>query len=161
MGDILFSLWVFAIDFLFKRRAEEELPEGGEGRLVLADKIRYRRVQLYEVDLLINTGIAGGLLKDKPELVRDGSTILLGGFLVYYVRLILEKGRMIRKLGAGLLLGGASSNLFDRWVRGSVTDYFSFNIKKVPVIGKLVFNLGDMAIFFGTILMGLTGRGDQ
>ncbi|MBR3069994.1 MAG: signal peptidase II [Lachnospiraceae bacterium] len=153
MGDILFSLWVFAIDFLFKRRAEEELPEGGEGRLVLADKIRYRRVQ--------NTGMAGGLLKDKPELVRDGSTILLGGFLVYYVRLILEKGRMIRKLGAGLLLGGASSNLFDRWVRGSVTDYFSFNIKKVPVIGKLVFNLGDMAIFFGTILMGLTGRGDQ
>ncbi len=153
MRDILFSLWVFAVDFLFKRRAEEELPEGGEGKLVLNDRIRLRRVQ--------NTGMAGGLLKDKPELIRDGSTMLLGAFLVYYVRLILEKGRMIRKIGAGLLLGGASSNLFDRWVRGSVTDYFSFNIRKIPVIGKLVFNLGDIAIFFGTLIMGVTAKGDE
>lgn len=153
MRDILFSLWVFAVDFLFKRRAEEELPEGGEGKLVLNDRIRLRRVQ--------NTGMAGGLLKDRPELIRDGSTMLLGAFLVYYVRLILEKGRMIRKIGAGLLLGGASSNLFDRWVRGSVTDYFSFNIRKIPVIGKLVFNLGDIAIFFGTLIMGVTAKGDE
>ncbi|MCR5294295.1 MAG: signal peptidase II [Lachnospiraceae bacterium] len=152
MGDILFSLWVFCVDFFFKRKAEEELPEGGEGKPVMNGRILLRRIQ--------NKGIAGGLLADKSEAVRDGATVLFSAFGIYYIRLILEKGRMLRKLGAGLFVGGSASNLFDRWVRGSVTDYFSFNTKKLPVLRKLVFNLGDLAIFAGTILLGLTGRKD-
>ena len=54
------------------------------------------------------------------------------------------------KVAYSLVVGGAASNLWDRYRRGHVVDYFSF--KKLP---KVVFNLGDMAIFLGALLVGI------
>jgi len=55
-------------------------------------------------------------------------------------------------LGAGLILGGGLSNLLERLRTGRVYDYLRF--PKAP--GKLrryVYNLADLAIFLGGIVM--------
>lgn len=60
-------------------------------------------------------------------------------------------------LGAGLILGGGLSNLWERLRHGRVYDYVRF--PKAP--GKLkqyVFNLADFAIFLGAALV-LLGHG--
>ena len=62
-----------------------------------------------------------------------------------------EKGLWL-KVGAGLLLGGGLSNLLDRAKNGRVLDYI--RLPKLP--GKLkntVFNLADVAIFFGALAL--------
>ena len=56
------------------------------------------------------------------------------------------------RLGAGLILGGGLSNLWERLRHGRVYDYVRF--PKAP--GKLkrcVFNLADFAIFLGGLLV--------
>ena len=61
------------------------------------------------------------------------------------------------RLGAGLILGGVLSNLWERLRHGRVYDYVRF--PKAP--GKLkqyVFNLADFAIFLGAALV-LLGHG--
>ena len=61
------------------------------------------------------------------------------------------------RLGAGLILGGGLSNLWERLRHGRVYDYVRF--PKAP--GKLkqyVFNLADFAIFLGAALV-LLGHG--
>ena len=68
----------------------------------------------------------------------------------------LALGRRSR-LGAGLILGGGLSNLWERLRHGRVYDYVRF--PKAP--GKLkqyVFNLADFAIFLGAALV-LLGHG--
>ena len=52
------------------------------------------------------------------------------------------------------MLGGASSNLFDRFFRGYVVDYLY--VDKAPV-NKVIFNLGDVFIAFGTLMAGAAG----
>ena len=58
--------------------------------------------------------------------------------------------RLMGKLGASFLLGGAASNLYDRLNRGYVVDYFSIRCKYLE---KVVFNLGDFFIFAGSALI--------
>ena len=63
--------------------------------------------------------------------------------------LLLRKGSSGQKLGLSIVLTGAASNLYDRFRRGYVVDYFSIRLKGLE---KVVFNLGDMFIFFGSLL---------
>ena len=47
---------------------------------------------------------------------------------------------------------GSASNLIDRFTRGYVVDYFSFN-KFVPKrIKETVFNIGDICILIGVVI---------
>ncbi len=60
---------------------------------------------------------------------------------------------MLQKTGLAILLGGAVSNLYDRYVRRYVVDYFSFQFGWLK---KVVFNLGDLFVFAGSgILMAI------
>ena len=55
-------------------------------------------------------------------------------------------------IGAGLLLGGGLSNLYERLRHGKVYDYLRF--PKAPgFIKDYVYNLADFAIFIGAILL--------
>ena len=49
-----------------------------------------------------------------------------------------------------MTIGGALSNLYDRVFRGYVVDYFSVQWKGLK---KVVFNLGDMFIFLGAMMI--------
>ena len=68
------------------------------------------------------------------------------------VDLLIEKNN-INKIGTisyGLLLGGILGNLFDRIFYGYVIDYLDFRIFN---FNFAIFNLADMAIVIGAILL--------
>ena len=61
-----------------------------------------------------------------------------------------KKGYWTEKLVLILTLGGALSNYYDRIRRNYVVDYFSINVGRLK---KVIFNLGDIFIFAGAVLM--------
>ena len=62
-----------------------------------------------------------------------------------------------RGLGTGLLLGGGLSNLWERVRHGRVLDYLRFPKAPGP-LKKYTYNLADLAIFLGAVLMVLRRR---
>ena len=61
------------------------------------------------------------------------------------------------RLGAGLILGGGLSNLYERVRRGRVLDYLRF--PRAPgVLKKYTYNLADLFILLGAVLLLLRGR---
>lgn len=97
-----------------------------------------------------NAGFPMGILKDKPELVKTVPLSVLSGVAGVFLWLYPRKGHVLEKTGASLVLAGGLSNLWDRWKRGYVVDYFSFRVKKLE---KIIFNIGDMAVFLGAAVM--------
>lgn len=138
---------VFLIDFIVKRKAEEQIKEGAV-REVAGDKILLRKLH--------NSGIAFGLFADNERVTVIGTAVLLGAMTAEFVRTLLTKGKTLTKLGYALLVGGGANNLYERCRQGYVTDYFSFNVKWEK-LRRLVFNLSDIFIFAGT-LMVLAGK---
>ena len=72
--------------------------------------------------------------------------------MMNFFHLLKEKGRTAQKTGYALALGGGLSNWLDRVRQGFVTDYFRFNVKW-KALRRLVFNLADMCVFLGGILI--------
>ncbi len=99
-----------------------------------------------------NDGIAFGLFAGSGRLVGVATAILLPA-LVFALGL-LARGGLLAALAGGLLLGGSTSNLFDRVVRGEVTDY-------IEMSAWPAFNLADAAIVCGVLLMLWTYLQDQ
>ena len=97
-----------------------------------------------------NPGMMMGLLKDKhdlPKWIPFGTVLAIGG---YFLHALTNKEQHLTKFSLALILGGALSNVADRFHYGYVVDYFSLNIKKIK---HVVFNLGDFFIFAGTLLL--------
>lgn len=134
---------VFLLDYLLKKRAEETLEEGTV-REVAGDKILLRKLH--------NKGVAFGLFSGNDTIKVLGTAMLLGGLLTEFIRLVFRKGNGIAKVGYACIIGGGLSNLYDRQTKGFVTDYFSFNVKWSK-LRQLVFNLSDLFILFGTLLV--------
>ena len=63
------------------------------------------------------------------------------------MEMMKSKGRKLEKLAMSLIIGGSLSNLYDRYVRGYVVDYFSLRFGPLK---EVVFNLGDISIFLGS-----------
>ncbi len=97
-----------------------------------------------------NEGAFLSFLKNNKELLKTISCVGLGLLVLLFAILLPKKGNKLLKLGLSLVLGGAISNVWDRFGKGHVIDYFSINYKKLKTI---IFNLSDMAIFLGTFLM--------
>lgn len=132
---------LFCTDYFIKRKMEKDYPADGTSKKILGGKIVLRRMG--------NKGTAGGFLADKTEYVRLASTVIYGIFLVRFFILLFKKGRGFLKFSCALIAGGGLSNLYDRWVRGSVTDYFRFHCDRLKKAENLVFNLGDVFILTG------------
>lgn len=97
-----------------------------------------------------NEGMALNFLEKYPWLVKWMSFCAVVFVGIYYGLLFREKGREVEKISLSLVLGGALSNLYDRFARKYVVDYVGFRMK-----GKewsdITYNLGDMGIFAGAI----------
>lgn len=105
-----------------------------------------------------NAGFAFGFLKKKQELVRLLPLVeisALGGMLACLCR---QKGNTAKKLGLAILLGGGISNLYDRFVRNYVVDYFSVSFGWLK---KVVFNLGDLFVFLGAAILLVSEFADR
>ncbi len=126
-------------NYIEKNREMDESSEHFGGKIIIR---RYH-----------NKGAMLNFLEKKKELVKTVSGIFLGLLVLLFAFSLPKKGNKLYKLGLALLLGGAISNVSDRFRRGYVVDYFSFNCKKLKTI---IFNLADMAIFLGSALIMLS-----
>lgn len=100
-----------------------------------------------------NEGAFLNFMEEKKEWVKTISFAFLGLLLLLFAFMLPKKGNKLFKIGLSLLLGGAISNVADRFRKGYVVDYFTINYKKLKTV---IFNLADMAIFLGSLLITLS-----
>lgn len=102
-------------------------------------------------DLSYNRGIAGGFLHSAHTLWYGVITAGIILFTVAFLREMIHALREGRTLyGESLVLAGACSNIYDRFVYGGVVDFISCSYADwyFPT-----FNIADMAIVVGVIIM--------
>lgn len=140
---------LFAGDFFLKRQVEKKVEEN-QKRDVCRGKIV---IQKY-----YNNGAALNFMEKSPKVLRGvcGGIILIIGIIWYLF--LREKRNPGVLLGLSLMLGGGASNMYDRMVKGHVVDYFSFHTPW-NWLNKIVFNISDMFIFLGSILVIVFGNG--
>ncbi len=113
---------------------------------------RYIPGGLVKIHRCENKGCFLGFMNKRAGMVRVISVVITLLCLLLLLIILPKKGMSVKKLGLALVLGGAISNEYDRIKKGSVTDYFSINL---PFLKNVVFNLGDISIFAGVILLVL------
>lgn len=99
-----------------------------------------------------NRGFCMNLLEDKPETVKYASAYATVIVTIFQLITLLRKKHYCKKISLSLLTAGAWSNTFDRWIRGYVIDYLGIQTKWEKIT-KITFNLGDLLIGAGSILM--------
>ena len=138
---IFIAVLVFITDYSIKKWAEKELSDGKKREIGRG----------FSFKLIHNSGFACNKLDHKPALVKVLHGMILVVFAFYALAAgLFEKGKTLSSIGSALILGGGFSNFYDRVKKGYVTDYLG-----LPVLKKLVFNLSDLMIFLGGILIFL------
>ena len=103
-----------------------------------------------EIDKFHNKGLPFGKLKENQRVVKYIpvfiTSVLIGGLSF----LLPQKGKKIKKLSLSLIIAGSLSNVFDRFTRGYVVDYIRIKVKGLD---KVIFNLGDIFIVLGSLMM--------
>ena len=144
---IFFAAGIFALDQLFKHAIDEE-PKENFPRDLPGSKglVQIRRAH--------NPGFSMGRLEKYPKLVKTLSLIatLFLIFALPYMSILLGDGFFLQKWGTAMVIGGASSNTYDRLIKGKVTDYINV---RVPFLKNAIINIGDIAIYFGGMLYGI------
>lgn len=136
---ILPALAVFLSDQHAKRRIRQnpDLPRPLGKYMVL----RYSK----------NRGMFMNLLQDHPRLVSvlTGFALILLSVTAFFV--CRKESSLLLRLAFGLMLGGASSNVYDHLTCGFVTDYISFC--RPSRFSHIVYNLADFAIFLSAAML--------
>ena len=94
-----------------------------------------------------NEGINFGLPLGGPVVLISLAVVISAG-LTWWV---LKRGGTVLVLGAGLVVGGAIGNALDRLLYGAVADFL--NMSCCGIQNPFTFNLADVAIFAGAILL--------
>jgi len=99
----------------------------------------YRQGECIDLQLHFNKGVAFSMLSFVGPYLKWMQTVLIAGILYY-----LFKEGFVRKYAfpAGLLIGGAAGNLYDRFVHEGVVDYVAWHCG----FDFAVFNYADVAI---------------
>ena len=137
------ALGVAGADAYTKTLAFSEVGPGGK-LMLIPDFLR--------ISCERNSGIVLGLGADWSSLWAAVSTIavigLVAGFFSIY------NLRWIMTFAMGFLLGGAAGNAFDRIADGSVRDFIGiFWAGSNGVEGRVAFNLADLSLVAGALLM--------
>ena len=99
-----------------------------------------------------NRGFAMNMAEDKPQLVKGLSMISLGSIIAYVILIWKNSKCLCEKLAASFVLAGGISNIHERFKKGYVVDYLGFKTKWKK-FNRITFNLGDMFIFLGGIIL--------
>ena len=94
-----------------------------------------------------NRGFAMNRFESNRKLVVGISAAVFALLLVFYVPVIADDGYRTLRPGFSLMLAGAAGNVYDRLVKGRVTDFINISPLK-----KIVFNLADVMIVVGGLL---------
>ena len=140
---ILLIVLVAGIDLACKWYVDSKFKRG-ETLTFCKEKLTVRKVH--------NKGMMLNVLEKRPEIVKVCSFVAMLMALIYQMFLFTTQGRLREKIGVALISGGALSNTFDRIKRGYVVDYIGFHFKWKKA-ANVTYNLGDFAIFAGTILV--------
>lgn len=141
--SLLTGAAVAGTDLGIKKYTEETLGDAEERRIWKGKGI-YRKVH--------NKGLMLNRLDDKPEVVKGLSVAALASLCCFAGVLEKENGRKLTKFGTALMLGGACGNTYDRVTRGYVVDYLAIKSKNKK-LQDITFNLSDLALFAGALLM--------
>ena len=99
----------------------------------------YREGSCIDLSLHFNKGVAFSMFAFIGPYLKWLQALLIGGILYY----VLSKGYLTRyALPAGLLIGWALGNLYDRFVHDGVVDYVAWHCG----FDFAVFNFADVAI---------------
>jgi signal peptidase II len=96
-----------------------------------------------------NYGINFGLLAGGTELTRwilIAVALLITGWVTWWMS---REHRVIARVSAGLLIGGALGNVVDRLAYGAVADFL--NMSCCGIENPWAFNVADIAIFVGAV----------
>ncbi len=112
--------------------------------------------QCFSLELHYNKGVAFSMLAFLGENLKWLQVLLVGAIMLY----IFTSGLLRQhSFALGLLIGGAVSNLYDRFVHGGVVDYFAWHCW----FEYAVFNFADVVIDLAVvyiIIVSLFGKED-
>jgi signal peptidase II len=143
---ILIALGVFVLDQLTKAAIAASIPLQ-DFYTVIPGFFRLTHVQ--------NTGAAFGIFAESASQLKTGALIGLSAVSLVVVVMLLWRQNLVSKrtgIGLALILGGASGNLFDRMLHGSVVDFLMFYYQSYQWPS---FNVADSAIVIGAGLLVL------
>ena len=103
---------------------------------------------VFSLTYVENRGAAFGIFQNQRWFL-----IILPILIVSVAIIFLIKNRnesILTRISLAIILGGAIGNLLDRIFRGYVVDMFQFTFFQFPV-----FNVADMAVVCGTIILAL------
>ncbi len=138
--SLLLGFAAFAADRLHKF-VQMDVMGWPEGRFVPVVP------QLLDLGFVFNRGVSFGLLGSMPFwAVIAVVTVALIALIVWWVR---SHSTLVR-VGLAICIGGALSNIVDRWIYGAVADFFWLHWGDMSFF---VFNIADLAISLGVCLL--------
>lgn len=151
MKPYITAVSVFAIDQISKILV----------RMLLETGMHYPVIpSLFGLTRHENTGVAFGLLSRVPKqllfIIFVLAAATAGTFLLRFYMKLPEDSKMART-ALMLLAGGAAGNFTDRIIFGKVTDFLDI-ARFEPYYKNFwpIFNLADVAILTGTLLLLIT-----
>ncbi|NPA59059.1 MAG: lipoprotein signal peptidase [Epsilonproteobacteria bacterium] len=119
-------------------------------KMLFVDGFRYYSNYM-DLILVYNKGVAFSMLSFLDEWLKYIQLIVVSGVLIYIINL----KKVCYALPAGLMLGGAFSNIYDRFVHGGVVDMFYWHGWPYPIAGQAgfaVFNFADVMIDLAVVM---------
>ena len=137
------AIGIFILDFLIKKYVDKKYT--GKEKLPKLGKKIY--IQKY-----YNKGAVLNFLEKKPRVLKIFQAVFFVIVSVWFYISLRRGNNGIGRIGLACLLGGAASNLLDRYTKGHVVDYvgFSFGPKWFQ---RIIFNVSDFFIFLGSVLI--------
>ncbi len=134
---------LFALDILTKTLIQRSLAYR-ESLPVVGDLVRFTYI--------VNEGAAFGLYLGDASKTIFLVLSSLAAALVLGVYLYGEDEGWLKRFALALILGGALGNIHDRVVYGSVVDFIDIGVGSYR---WPIFNVADIAVTVGAILLGL------
>lgn len=106
---------------------------------------------IFQLNWVPNPGVSMGFLPASGETARWLLVILTAAISVFVLTWLWREKRRDDAVALALVLGGALGNIADRLRLGHVVDYLDLHFGDVHPF--LVFNLGDVAITIGVLLL--------
>ena len=100
--------------------------------------------RVFHLTLVLNTGAAFGLFRDKNYFFVAASLIVIT--LIFVYALLRRFDNLAVLIALGMIMGGAIGNLIDRLAFGCIIDFLDFRVWPV-------FNIADSSITVGSALL--------
>lgn len=138
--SILYILAIVVLDQLSKYIAKIKLYSISQIEIIKG---------FFSLTYVENRGAAFGIFRDKRIILVGFTTIVIAVMICYLIK--NKSMNKLLRVSLILIIAGAIGNLIDRVLLGYVVDFFHLYIGNV--FDWPVFNVADISIVFGTILL--------